>query len=112
MLDFSLFMNLHFLFLAISTIILYVWFIVPYIYVAEHMIRNHYSENEASLMLSVIGVANTIGMVRTTAILDCLKAIKNLNTLCDDVVVRLHNFRVCPTSQKIANFHFEVSVDK
>ncbi|CAH1115988.1 unnamed protein product [Phaedon cochleariae] len=61
--DFSLFLELHFLLLAISTVILFVWFIVPYFYLAEHMVRIGYSENQAAYSLSAIGFTNTAGMI-------------------------------------------------
>ncbi|KAJ8923170.1 hypothetical protein NQ315_001724 [Exocentrus adspersus] len=60
---FSLFLELHFFLLALSTVILFIWFIVPYFYLAEHMSRVGYSESQASLVLSVIGFTNTIGMI-------------------------------------------------
>ncbi|CAH0564856.1 unnamed protein product [Brassicogethes aeneus] len=63
MLDFSLFLELHFFLLSLSTIIFFVWFIVPYFYLAEHMLRYRYTEEEASLTMSVIGITSTIGMV-------------------------------------------------
>ncbi|KAJ8929980.1 hypothetical protein NQ314_017283 [Rhamnusium bicolor] len=59
----SLFLELHFLLLAIATINLFIWFIVPYFYLAEHMTRIGYTEAQASTMLSIIGLTNTIGMV-------------------------------------------------
>ncbi|CAH1100778.1 unnamed protein product [Psylliodes chrysocephalus] len=61
--NFSLFLNLHFLILSISTVILDIWFVVPYFYLAEHMTRNNYTDSQASLAISVIGITNTIGMV-------------------------------------------------
>lgn len=61
--NFSLFLELHFFLLALSTIILYIWFIVPYFYLAEHMNRSGYSESQASLVLSIIGLTNTVGMI-------------------------------------------------
>ncbi|KAJ8957427.1 hypothetical protein NQ318_004907 [Aromia moschata] len=59
----SLFMELHFLLLSISTIILFIWFVVPYFYLADHMTRNGYTGTQASFVISVIGFSNTIGMV-------------------------------------------------
>ncbi|KAB0793466.1 hypothetical protein PPYR_13086 [Photinus pyralis] len=61
--DFSLFLELHFLILNLSTILLFTWFIVPYFYLAEHLTRHGYTEAEASGVISVIGVTNTIGMI-------------------------------------------------
>lgn len=63
MMDFSMFLELHFLLLSLSTILLYTWFIVPYFYLAEHLTRNGYSESDAAHLLSIIGITNTIGMV-------------------------------------------------
>ncbi|KAG5889295.1 hypothetical protein JTB14_031942 [Gonioctena quinquepunctata] len=62
-LNLSLFLELHFLILAISTTILFIWFIVPYFYLAELMVRIGYTDAQASLALSTIGFTNTIGMV-------------------------------------------------
>ncbi|XP_066259756.1 monocarboxylate transporter 14-like [Euwallacea similis] len=63
MFDYSLFLELHFFLLSLSTIILFVWFIVPYFYLAELMLAHQYETKSASFTLSNIGVANTIGMV-------------------------------------------------
>ncbi|CAH1100792.1 unnamed protein product [Psylliodes chrysocephalus] len=63
MFDFSLFLELHFFFLSLSTIILFVWFIVPYFYLADHMIKHGYTTEQASLTISIIGITNTIGMI-------------------------------------------------
>ncbi|XP_030763158.1 monocarboxylate transporter 14-like [Sitophilus oryzae] len=63
MFDYSLFLELHFFLLSLSTIILFVWFIVPYFYVAELMLKHHYTMEDASFTISNIGIANTIGMV-------------------------------------------------
>ncbi|XP_054006495.1 uncharacterized protein LOC128891201 [Hylaeus anthracinus] len=63
MMDFSMFLELHFLLLSLSTILLFTWFIVPYFYLAEHLTRNSYSESDAANLLSIIGITNTIGMI-------------------------------------------------
>lgn len=63
MFDYSLFLELHFFLMSLSTIILFVWFIVPYFYLADLMRVHKYTSNDASFTLSNIGVANTIGMV-------------------------------------------------
>nr|XP_023024053.1 monocarboxylate transporter 13-like [Leptinotarsa decemlineata]XP_023024054.1 monocarboxylate transporter 13-like [Leptinotarsa decemlineata] len=62
-LNLSLFLELHFFSLSMSTIILFIWFIVPYFYLAEHMTRIGYLEDQASMTLSTIGFTNTLGMV-------------------------------------------------
>ncbi|KAG5889291.1 hypothetical protein JTB14_031938 [Gonioctena quinquepunctata] len=61
--NFSLFLDLHFFLLSLSTMILCIWFVVPYFYLAEHMSRHGYTEGDASCVISVIGITNTIGMV-------------------------------------------------
>ncbi|KAL6423292.1 hypothetical protein ACFW04_010149 [Cataglyphis niger] len=63
MLDFSMFLELHFLLMSMSTILLFTWFIVPYFYLAEHLTRNGYDESDAANLLSIIGITNTIGMI-------------------------------------------------
>ncbi|CAG9865530.1 unnamed protein product [Phyllotreta striolata] len=63
MFDFSLFLELHFCLLSLSTVILFVWFIVPYFYLASHMTQNGYTYEDASLTISNIGITNTIGMI-------------------------------------------------
>lgn len=69
MLDFSMFFELHFLLMSLSTILLFTWFIVPYFYLAEHLTRNGYAESDAANLLSIIGITNTIGMVISNFIL-------------------------------------------
>lgn len=64
MTDFSLFRELHFFLMSLSTVLLFAWCIVPYFYLAEHLTRNGYKEDDASFVISTIGVTNTIGMVR------------------------------------------------
>ncbi|XP_018393890.1 PREDICTED: uncharacterized protein LOC108772774 [Cyphomyrmex costatus] len=63
MLDFSMFFELHFLLMSLSTMLLFTWFIIPYFYLAEHMTRNGYDESNAANLLSIIGITNTIGMI-------------------------------------------------
>jgi len=65
-LDFSMFLELHFLFLSLSTILLFTWFIVPYFYLTDFVMAQGLSETDASTIISTIGATNTVGMVRTT----------------------------------------------
>jgi hypothetical protein len=65
MVDVSMFLEWHFLLMSLSTILLFTWFIVPYFYLAEIMVCNGYTEQEASTLLSIIGFTNFLGMVRT-----------------------------------------------
>ncbi|GBP56160.1 Monocarboxylate transporter 14 [Eumeta japonica] len=61
--DATLFLDWHFLLLCSGTVLLFIWFIVPYFYLAEHMIHRNYSEDDGAVVLSLIGITNTIGMV-------------------------------------------------
>ncbi|XP_059051574.1 monocarboxylate transporter 14-like [Achroia grisella] len=63
MFNVSLFKKMTFNLMCFGTIILFTWFIVPYFYLAEHMIQEGYSEDDGADMLSLIGITNTIGMV-------------------------------------------------
>ncbi|XP_071443323.1 LOW QUALITY PROTEIN: monocarboxylate transporter 14-like [Hetaerina americana] len=61
--DFSMFLEWHFMLLSFSTFLLYTFFIVPYFYLAEHVISLGCSESEASMLISIIGILNTVGMI-------------------------------------------------
>lgn len=63
MFNVNLFKKMTFNCLCLGTIILFIWFIVPYFYLAEHMIHKGFSEDDGAFMLSLIGITNTIGMV-------------------------------------------------
>lgn len=63
MVDFSMFLELHFLLMSLSTILLFTWFIVPYFYIADFMKTYKFTEASGSQIISIIGVLNTIGMV-------------------------------------------------
>lgn len=76
--DFSMFLELHFLFLSLSTILLFTWFIVPYFYLAEHLTRNSYTESDAANLLSIIGITNTIGMVLLILFINSFQYVSNL----------------------------------
>lgn len=79
--NFSLFLELHFLMQSLSTIILFTWFIVPYFYLAEHMTRIGFTEQQASFVISVIGFTNTIGMVRIITLIIIFFMITKFDTL-------------------------------
>ncbi|EFA08671.2 monocarboxylate transporter 13 [Tribolium castaneum] len=59
----NLFDEFHYLLMSVSTVILFAWFMTPYFYLVDHMEASGYTKDEASYVLSGIGVANTIGMV-------------------------------------------------
>ncbi|KFB47004.1 AGAP005394-PA-like protein [Anopheles sinensis] len=61
--DFSLFFEFRFGMLSISTLLLFVWYIIPYFYIPEYVLKYKYSEQDGANLISVIGITNTIGMV-------------------------------------------------
>uniref|UniRef100_A0A182NH05 Major facilitator superfamily (MFS) profile domain-containing protein n=1 Tax=Anopheles dirus TaxID=7168 RepID=A0A182NH05_9DIPT len=61
--DFSLFFEFRFGMLAVSTLLLFVWYIIPYFYIPEYVLNYKYSEQDGANLISVIGITNTIGMV-------------------------------------------------
>jgi len=63
MLDFSMFLEWHFLLLSLATILLFIWFIVPYFYITDFIKEHGMTEDQGSKLLSVIGITNTIGMI-------------------------------------------------
>ncbi|CAG9767259.1 unnamed protein product [Ceutorhynchus assimilis] len=63
MFDFSLFSELHFFLLSLSTVLLFTWFIVPYFYLADLMTLSGYTTEQAAFTISNIGISNTIGMI-------------------------------------------------
>ncbi|XP_045771762.1 monocarboxylate transporter 14-like [Maniola jurtina] len=83
MFNVSLFKKATFNLLCFGTIIIFVWFIVPYFYLAEHMIQEGYTEDDGAFMLSLIGITNTIGMVSLGWIGDFPNiSISNLYAVC------------------------------
>ncbi|VVC35611.1 Major facilitator superfamily,Major facilitator superfamily domain [Cinara cedri] len=62
-LDFSMFLELHFLLLSLSTVLLFTWFIVPYFYLTDFVMNQGLSETDASTIISTIGFTNTVGMI-------------------------------------------------
>nr|XP_040224398.2 uncharacterized protein LOC120950448 [Anopheles coluzzii]XP_040224400.2 uncharacterized protein LOC120950448 [Anopheles coluzzii]XP_040224401.2 uncharacterized protein LOC120950448 [Anopheles coluzzii]XP_040224402.2 uncharacterized protein LOC120950448 [Anopheles coluzzii]XP_049462813.1 uncharacterized protein LOC120950448 [Anopheles coluzzii] len=61
--DFSLFFEFRFGMLSISTLLLFVWYIIPYFYIPEYVLNYKYSEQDGANLISLIGITNTIGMV-------------------------------------------------
>lgn len=64
MVDFSYFADMRFLFFALSNFFLYTWYDVPYVYLADNAIQIGFSETDASILISVIGIVNMFGEVR------------------------------------------------
>lgn len=63
MLDFSFFANTRFLLFAMSNFLLYTWYDVPYVYLTDNAIERGFSETDASILISVIGILNMAGEV-------------------------------------------------
>ncbi|XP_030388021.1 uncharacterized protein LOC115634450 [Scaptodrosophila lebanonensis] len=61
--DFSLFLDLKFALFNLSTLFLFIWFIIPYLYLPEYMKQYGYEVNVSAVMISAIGIAQTIGMI-------------------------------------------------
>lgn len=62
-LDFSYFLDIRFLLFAISNFILYTWYDVPYVYLADHAIETGVNETDASVLISLIGILNMFGEI-------------------------------------------------
>ncbi|KAI5698488.1 hypothetical protein M8J75_007623 [Diaphorina citri] len=64
MLDFSHFKNVKYTLFAISNFLLYFWYDVPYVYLADNAIEAHgITEEDASYLISVIGILNMFGEI-------------------------------------------------
>ncbi|KAJ6644018.1 Monocarboxylate transporter 12 [Pseudolycoriella hygida] len=61
--DFSLFLDPKFASFSISTLLQFTWFIVPYFYLPEYMLKYGYTEEQSANVIAVTGVFNTIGMI-------------------------------------------------
>ncbi|KOC60127.1 Monocarboxylate transporter 12 [Habropoda laboriosa] len=63
MLDFSHFADSRFLLFAISNFLLHTWYDVPYVYLTDNAIEMGFSETDASILISVIGISNMCGEI-------------------------------------------------
>lgn len=63
MLDFSFFSDIRFTLFALSNFCLYAWYDVPYVYLADNAIEIGYSETDASILISMIGIVNMFGEI-------------------------------------------------
>ncbi|XP_067631591.1 uncharacterized protein chk [Eurosta solidaginis] len=61
--DFSLFADLKFTLFNLSTFFLFIWFIIPYLYLPEYMKMHGYETADSAQLISAIGIAQTIGMI-------------------------------------------------
>ncbi|XP_077300586.1 monocarboxylate transporter 9-like [Arctopsyche grandis] len=63
MLDFSHFSNPRFSLFALSNFLLYTWYDVPYVYIADNALEMGFSDTDASMLISLIGIINMIGEI-------------------------------------------------
>lgn len=63
MLDFSFFADIRFSLFALSNFLLYAWYDVPYVYLADNAIEMGFSETDASILISLIGIVNMFGEI-------------------------------------------------
>lgn len=61
--DFSHFRNPAFLLFAISNFLLYMWYDVPYVYIADNGLNKGFNESQSSMLISIIGIVNMFGEV-------------------------------------------------
>lgn len=77
MLDISLLKSPSFLILAFSGLLTMMGFYVPFLYVAERAIYNQMDQKTAVFLVSVIGIANTVGRI----VCGVLSSLPGMNTL-------------------------------
>lgn len=63
MLDFSFFTDIRFTLFAFSNFLLYAWYDVPYVYLADNAVGLGFTESDASILISMIGIVNMVGEI-------------------------------------------------
>lgn len=58
-----MFLDPKFFIFNLSTFLLFIWFMIPYLYIPDHMLKFHYVEEDSARLISVIGLFNTVGML-------------------------------------------------
>lgn len=58
-----MFLDPKFFFFNLSTIFLFIWYVVPYFCITDHLLKFNYTEADGANLISVIGIFNTLGMV-------------------------------------------------
>ncbi|KAH8372876.1 hypothetical protein KR009_007032 [Drosophila setifemur] len=61
--DFSLFLDIKFALFNLSTLFLFIWFIIPYLYLPDYMKQYEYQVNVSAVLISAVGIAQTVGMI-------------------------------------------------
>lgn len=77
MMDFRLLLDVVFILFAVSNLLTSIGFVVPYIFLPNRGLRLGFTSGEASLLISVVGVSNTVGRVVFGYIAD-LKCVNRL----------------------------------
>ncbi|XP_075973959.1 monocarboxylate transporter 14-like [Anticarsia gemmatalis] len=62
-LDFSHFLNPAFCIFALSNFLLYMWYDVPYVYIADSGMSMGFNEKQSSMLISIIGILNMFGEI-------------------------------------------------
>ncbi|KAF4519217.1 hypothetical protein B566_EDAN015323 [Ephemera danica] len=62
-LDFSYFADLRFSLFAASNFLLYMWYDVPYVYLADFAIERNFAQDQAARLISTIGIINMVGEI-------------------------------------------------
>lgn len=62
-LDLSHFRNPTFVMFAISNFLLYMWYDVPYVYIADSGMDMGFNESQSSMLISIIGIVNMFGEI-------------------------------------------------
>ncbi|CAH3909902.1 unnamed protein product [Pieris brassicae] len=62
-LDFSHFLNPAFLVFAISNFLLYMWYDVPYVYMADNGQSMGFNASQSAMLISIIGILNMFGEI-------------------------------------------------
>lgn len=63
-LDFTYFKDIRFVLFVLSNFLLYVWYDVPYMYLVDMATQIGMSDQDASMLISIIGIVNMFGEVR------------------------------------------------
>lgn len=58
-----MFLEPKFFIFNLSTLLLFIWFIVPYFYITDHLLKYNYKEEDGANLISVIGIFSTVGMI-------------------------------------------------
>lgn len=98
MLDMSLFRDIVFLLFAMSNFCTSIGFNIPYVYIVPKAIQSNISKADASYLISIIGIANTVGRII-------------LGYLSDKAWVnRLLVYNVCLTICGTCKYHFSALI--